>query len=78
MDLFCVFQIPMICLFSNHVDLQELHFEDGASPPDDIISQWLELVSLARNSPDNPTIAVHCVAGLGRYVVNIGRRLRCR
>jgi protein tyrosine phosphatase type 4A len=51
--------------------LQELHFEDGASPPDDIISQWLELVSLARNSPDNPTIAVHCVAGLGRYVVNI-------
>ena len=50
-----------------------MHFDDGASPPANIISQWIQLVDetfKSKNKNDSsqpPCIAVHCVAGLGRY-----------
>eukprot|EP00341_Mesodinium_pulex_P013516 CAMPEP_0116960464 /NCGR_PEP_ID=MMETSP0467-20121206/45960_1 /TAXON_ID=283647 /ORGANISM="Mesodinium pulex, Strain SPMC105" /LENGTH=157 /DNA_ID=CAMNT_0004648165 /DNA_START=142 /DNA_END=615 /DNA_ORIENTATION=+ len=53
------------------IALHEMHFEDGASPPDEIIVAWNELVKNtfgSRNS-DQRCIAVHCVAGLGRAPV---------
>ena len=40
-------------------------FEDGASPPQEVISRWLDLVE----SQSDSCIAVHCVAGLGRAPV---------
>lgn len=53
-------------------------YEDGHSPPEDVLKLWLDLVeerffsgnttAAAANSKDN-TIAVHCVAGLGRAPV---------
>jgi protein-tyrosine phosphatase len=45
-------------------------FTDGASPPHDIISRFLDLVEstfLEKQSAADCCIAVHCVAGLGRY-----------
>ena len=47
-----------------------MHFSDGASPPPEIIAQWVELVHSvfdAKHAEKQPCIAVHCVAGLGRY-----------
>lgn len=53
-------------------------FDDGASPPQDIIDRWNELVnetfstkkkkdgSGGASSDAPPCIAIHCVAGLGR------------
>ena len=47
-------------------------FDDGASPPAEIISRWLDLVeevfvkAVATAATDPHCIAVHCVAGLGR------------
>ncbi len=50
-------------------------FDDGDSPPDDIIARWLDLVHETFDGPkpkksaaENPPkcIAIHCVAGLGR------------
>ncbi len=50
-------------------------FEDGDSPPEDIITRWLALVHATfdvkkkKGSTDGespPCIAIHCVAGLGR------------
>ena len=46
-------------------------FDDGSSPPPDILSQWLELIE-TRFSPESENrIAVHCVAGLGRAPVMV-------
>lgn len=48
-----------------HLDLP---FLDGEPPPDKIIDRWLDLVDnefSGKNGKTN-TIAVHCVAGLGR------------
>ena len=49
-----------------------MHFEDGASPPIEIIKSWCEVVHSTfdkKNSGIKPCIAVHCVAGLGRAPV---------
>jgi hypothetical protein len=48
-----------------------MHFEDGASPPYDIITEWNNLVMKTFYSKTPPDavpecIAIHCVAGLGR------------
>lgn len=47
------------------VNVHEMVFEDGASPPQEVISRWLDLVE----SQSDSCIAVHCVAGLGRAPV---------
>ena len=49
-----------------------MFYHDGLSPPPEIIEQWLSLVAstFVKVSPsdvEKPCIAVHCVAGLGRY-----------
>jgi len=56
------------------MSLHEMYYEDGMSPPPEVISRWTSLVSATfdRVSPsasDKPCIAVHCVAGLGRAPV---------
>lgn len=52
------------------INLHEMQFEDGASPEDEIIERWTALVkrTFSKKRQDKPCIAVHCVAGLGRWV----------
>lgn len=63
------------------INVLDLPFRDGGVPPPAVIGQWLKLVetrdrearmnaSTSQDDPDmRPTIAVHCVAGLGRAPV---------
>jgi protein tyrosine phosphatase type 4A len=57
------------------IGLHEMEFADGASPPQEIIMQWLAVVSQTFDGAKNvapsekPSIAIHCVAGLGRAPV---------
>lgn len=67
------------------ITLHEMAYDDGTSPPKDVLSEWLDLVqkrfinkgkgSAVAESLTNgeesleKTIAVHCVAGLGRAPV---------
>ena len=51
-----------------------MFFDDGASPPREVIAQWRDVVSstfdlsVRPEDGDLPCIAVHCIAGLGRCV----------
>lgn len=55
-------------LKQNGIDVLELPFPDGDPPPNEVVDQWLDLVQKTFESPGK-TIAVHCVAGLGRAPV---------
>ncbi|CEP16549.1 hypothetical protein [Parasitella parasitica] len=52
-------------LISKGISVVDLPFKDGGIPPDNIIHDWLHILQNASNT----TIAVHCVAGLGRAPV---------
>ncbi|KAI7830634.1 protein-tyrosine phosphatase-like protein [Gamsiella multidivaricata] len=51
-------------LQSEGITVHDWPFRDGAVPPTNIIKNWLQLED--EEAPAPPTIAVHCVAGLGR------------
>lgn len=45
------------------IEVKDFPFSDGAAPPEEIINNWLNIVEKQK------TVAVHCVAGLGRAPV---------
>lgn len=49
--------------------MQEMPFPDGDPPPAAVVDRWLELCQKVFSKDDKSTIAVHCVAGLGRCVI---------
>ncbi|KAF9287558.1 Protein tyrosine phosphatase type IVA 1 [Mortierella alpina] len=56
-------------LQAENISVHDWPFRDGAVPPTNIIKSWLQLVDSRIVRQDDihaPTIAVHCVAGLGR------------
>jgi len=73
-----------ILLSENNINVHDWQFRDGAVPPANVVINWLNLVEKKFGSlqqirkeqsvneemnTENPTIAVHCVAGLGRAPV---------
>ena len=71
-------------LTSAGIKLHEMAYEDGHSPPDPVLDDWLKLVDerffgttedtgnnagMNNSTKETKTIAVHCVAGLGRAPV---------
>ncbi|KAJ4459893.1 putative protein tyrosine phosphatase type IVA protein 1 [Paratrimastix pyriformis] len=53
------------------ITVHEWNFPDGEEPPSAVIDRWLDLVEAceAKKGEARQTIAVHCVAGLGRAPV---------
>jgi protein tyrosine phosphatase type 4A len=54
------------------ISLTALEFDDGTAPPDDIVASWCALIrrtASAAEISETPSIAVHCIAGLGRSPV---------
>jgi len=52
--------------------LHEMPYDDGHSPPREILDKWLHLVEqrfFLSPTSNNNAVAVHCVAGLGRAPV---------
>ena len=46
-------------------------FDDGSSPPNQIVDDWLCLLNIKFREEPGCCIAVHCVAGLGRTPVQL-------
>ncbi|KAI8084959.1 protein-tyrosine phosphatase-like protein [Halteromyces radiatus] len=56
------------------ITVHDMPFKDGGVPPVNLVREWIGLVDtqeqkLKENDNIRPTIAVHCVAGLGRAPV---------
>ncbi|KAG2227527.1 hypothetical protein INT45_002212 [Circinella minor] len=59
-------------LAQENIQVIDMPFKDGGLPPPPIVHDWLQLVDKQerKSNEENPiTIAVHCVAGLGRAPV---------
>ena len=52
-----------------HSMLQDWQFDDGTVPPTDIIDDWFALLRRRFKEEPECCVAVHCVAGLGRWVL---------
>jgi protein tyrosine phosphatase type 4A len=52
------------------IEVYDMFFQDGNPPTNNIIERWLKLCnSTFKKKANEKTIAVHCVAGLGRAPV---------
>ncbi|KAI9309246.1 protein-tyrosine phosphatase-like protein [Cunninghamella echinulata] len=56
-------------LMERGIDVLDMPFKDGGIPPQQIIVEWLQLVERAKQDDLSKTIAIHCIAGLGRAPV---------
>jgi protein tyrosine phosphatase type 4A len=62
---------PTDSLEASGIKVHELSFPDGGFPSDSVVNSWLDLCKEAfKNAKsESVSIAVHCVAGLGRAPV---------
>ncbi len=51
--------------------VHDIPFPDGDPPPPAVIAKWLAVCAdtFAKGNPEKKSVAVHCVAGLGRAPV---------
>lgn len=53
------------------IQVHDWYFADGDAPPAAVVNNWLALVNSSISKNKNGCIAIHCVAGLGRYDMRI-------
>lgn len=48
------------------IDVHDFEFDDGGQAPDEILAKWIDLLNTRNKASPSVSIAVHCIAGLGR------------
>jgi len=62
-------------LEQNGIGVIDLSFSDGSPPPQEVIDSWFDLLRTKYHGHPGSTVAVHCVAGLGRAPVLVALAL---
>jgi protein tyrosine phosphatase type 4A len=62
-------------LVQEGITVIDLPFDDGSTPPDDVIFEWFKLLKSRFTDEPSACVAVHCVAGLGRAPVLVALAL---
>lgn len=62
-------------LKNENIEVRDLAYHDGTFPPPSIIDGWFELLREKAETNPGATVAVHCVAGLGRAPVMVAMAL---
>lgn len=57
------------------ISVTDLAYDDGTSPPAQVVDEWFELLRRRFKDMPDACIAVHCVAGLGRAPVLVALAL---
>ncbi|RWS30267.1 protein-tyrosine phosphatase-like protein [Leptotrombidium deliense] len=52
------------------ISVHDWQFDDGSPPPPQVVENWFNLLRNSFKDDPDCCIAVHCVAGLGRQVLN--------
>ncbi|KAK9506948.1 hypothetical protein O3M35_008792 [Rhynocoris fuscipes] len=62
-------------LNSEGISVKDLVYDDGTSPPAEVVDEWFELLKTRFRENPESCVAVHCVAGLGRAPVLVALAL---
>jgi len=62
-------------LYKEGITVLDWFFDDGAAPPRELVERWLKLLKERFSEDPGTTIAIHCVAGLGRAPVLVALAL---
>jgi len=62
-------------LEQNGIGVMDLSFSDGTPPPQEVIDSWFNLLRTKYAGHPGSSVAVHCVAGLGRAPVLVALAL---
>ncbi|XP_075225066.1 protein-tyrosine phosphatase 4A family member PRL-1 [Lycorma delicatula] len=57
------------------ITVTDLAYDDGTSPPAEVVDEWFELLKRRFKECPDACVAVHCVAGLGRAPVLVALAL---